>query len=428
MINEFNLRGLKLKVTKLEAGVLTRRQKKKFPYQWAVLIDNGSETAVKPLPFHGLYSLPLHGLYSIREFPGYSCYILEKTKEVVDRGEYNIDEIKILLKFLSVSINTIKIPRYTEFLVRALNDESISSRFYNNVDYESLKCRISYLKDNPEMYKWGTERIYSEQYNKRRYSIYQLVNDLVSDKSEICIDHEITDYKKISIGFIDSKKEDGIWGKIIYKQGNKERANLGITYKLSTGVLSSMCLVRDGGVWTKTIIVKVNSPRLKQRLYGAGIVWGTLISKNELILDLTKLPIIGKQYLSRIDEESYFSACLYCMIQEHAWKRVKKIYKKDDKKVSKKEYRPATSSYLAPCLDSKILGSSSIVLDGLVEKQIIDFSVETRKKELDRAREKKRDITFRYLMSKRMQFWCSKKVNEINISMKYRKLKVNVSD
>lgn len=423
MINEFSLRGLKLKVTKLEAGVLTRGQKRKFPYQWAVLIDNSSKTTVKPYP--------IHGQYSIKEFPGYSCYILEKTKEVSDRGEYKIDEIKILLKFLSVSINTIKIPRYTEFLVRALNDESISSRFYSNVDYKSLKCRISYLEDNPDMYKWGTERTYSEQYNRRRYSIYQLVNDLVSDNSEICIDNEITDYKKISISrrSIDFKKEDNIWGKIIYKQGNKERANLGITYKvLSTDVLSSMCLVRDGGVWTKTIIVKVNSPRLKQRLHSAGIVWGTLISKDELILDLTKLPIIGKQYLSGIDEESYFSACLYCMIQEHAWKKVKKIDKKDDKKVSKGEYHPATSSYLAPCLDSKILGSSSIILNSLVEKQITDFSVETRKKELDRAREVKRDITFKYLMSKRMQFWCSKEINKINISMKYRELKVNVSD
>ena len=418
MTKEFKLRGLKLKVVKLESGSI-REQKKRLFYQQALAVKDGTMTG-------SLYSLC--GSFSLSTTPGFTYYALEKTKDVIERSEYNEEEIKILLLFLGISINSLQIPRHSEFLIRALNDDTLTSAFYDEVDYEKLKSRITYLLEHIGEYKWaGLSEMHVEQYNRRRYSIYQLINDLVRDKSDICIDPEIIEYKKISKGIVhDEKAKEDMWGTITKKQGNLERANLGVLYKRpSTGSLMSRCMVRDGAVWTKSLIVRVNSPSLIKKFYGAKIVSDTLISKNELILDLTKLPVIGKQYLSGISEESYLSACLNCQIQERAWEMVKKEEKEKTSVKEKREYKPSTSSYYAPSLDSKV---SKTMASILVNKYIDDFTPDIRRKELERAKDKKRDMTFRYLLSKRMKFHCIEKMNGVSMSMRIRRIKIYTSD
>lgn len=417
MINEFKLQGLKLKVVKLEPGSI-REQKKRLFYQQALAVKDGTMTG-------SLYSLC--GSFKLSITPGFTYYAIEKTRDVVERSEYSEEEIKILLLFLSVSINSLQIPRHSEFLVRALNDATLTSAFYDEVDYEKLKSRITYLLEHIGDYKWaGLGEMHVEQYNRRRYSIYQLINDLVRDKSDICIDPEIFEYKKISRGVVHEEDKEDIWGTVIKKQGNLERANLGVLYKRpSTGSLIGRCIVRDGAIWTKILIVRVNSPSLIKKFYGAKIVSDTLISKNELILDLTKLPVIGKQYLSRISEESYLSACLNCQIQERAWEMVKKEKKEKAGVKEKREYKLSTSSYYAPSLDSKV---SKTMASILVNKYIDDFTPDIRRKELERAKDKKRDMTFRYLLSKRMKFHCIEKVNGVSMSMRLRRIKIYTSD
>jgi len=418
MINEFKLRGLKLKVVKLEYGSI-REQKKRLFYQQAVAIKDGTTEG---------YFYSLCGKFDLSVNPGFTYYAIEKTKDVVERSEYSEEEIKILLLFLETSILSLQIPRHAEFLVRALNDDTLTSAFYDRVDYADLKSRITYLREHTEDYKWaGSSEVHVEQYNRRRYSIYQLVNDLVRDKSSVCIDPELFEYKKISIGVVREEDKEDIWGTVIKKQGNLERANLGILYKCpSTGSLMSCCIVKDGAVWTKNLIVRVNSPSLIKKLYGAKIVSEKLlVFKNELILDLTKLPVIGKQYLSRVTEESYLSACLNCQIQERAWEMVKKEEKEKTGVKEKKEYKPSTSSYYAPSLDSKVSKTTASIL---VNKYIDDFTPDIRRKELERAKDKKRDMTFRYLLSKRMKFYCVRNINGVSMSMRLRRIKINTSD
>ena len=258
----------------------------------------------------------------------YRLFVLERSKtNKVDR-EYTIDEVKIMSGVCRALIteghSKLTVYRKLELiegLVRAIGRAKPLLHLYT---YGS-KLPDTYQK----IYKslQTTELLKDEKVNKdlfgfpsyqggRRYSIYELINDLVEDNSFIL---DTNNFKLISPiaknEKVETERASDEWCRVLGKTGNKKRANLSIDFlanllaeipennvgiepgKLHVTAPRKICIVKDGVVINSEIAVKVNSKRLQQKLIGTGIVKERLLYKNELILDLSKLPIITRSKL-----------------------------------------------------------------------------------------------------------------------------------
>lgn len=417
MIEEFKLRGLKFKVERIEPGNI-RETKKRLAYQHAVYIeDSGNDFEY----------VSLCGSYRLTPRDGYSCYGLARLRtEAVDRGDYTEGELKILYRLLYSMAKEVKIPKFTEILVRGISDVNLTSLFYDKVRSDLFFGYLRDLCNGVREYKRG--EIHVETYNRNRYSIYQLIKDLVKDGSSISINPDFIKYTRISLSKRPERiKED--WAKVISMQGNKYRANVGILCKPETGSFYSMCLVKDGAVHTKTLVVKINDSRLRRKLYSAGLVFDSLVFGDELILDLTKVPVISKRLVSKITEQDYLRSCLNLIVQERAYKIALKKSPKEEK--AKREgssgpmkYPEKIISYTADFLDGTTKAGLRVI-DNIVNSEIDNFDIEVRKAELKKAEDKKRDMTFRYLMSKRELFWYSGDIDKkLFMSMSIKEKKV----
>ena len=67
--------------------------------------------------------------------------------------------------------------------------------------------------------------------------------------------------------------------------------------KLHITAPRKICIIKDGILINPEISVKVNSNKLQKKLVSTGIVKSKLLYKNELTLDLSKLPIITRDKL-----------------------------------------------------------------------------------------------------------------------------------
>ena len=421
MIEEFKLRGLKFKVERIEPGNI-RETKKRLAYQHAVYIeDSGNDFKY----------VSLCGSYRLAPKTGYSCYGLSRLRtEAVDRGDYTEGELKILYRLLYSMAKEVKIPKFTEILVRGISDVNLTSLFYDKVRSDSFFKYLGDLCNGTRKYERG--EIHVETYNRNRYSIYQLIKDLVKDKSSISINPDLIKYTRISLSKRSERAEED-WAKVVSMQGNKYRANVGILCKPEAGFFYSMCLVKDGAVHTKTLVVKINDSGLRRKLYSAGLVSGSLVFKDELVLDLTRVPVISKGLVSKITEQDYLRSCLNLIVQERAYKIALKKSPKEEK--AKKEgsgdpikYPEKIISYTADFLDGTTR-SGLCVIDNIVNSEIDNFDIEVRKAELKKAEDKKRDMTFRYLMSKREKFGYSEDIDKkLYMSMSIKEKTVYAGD
>lgn len=412
MINEIKLSGLRYKVVRIEPGSI-KEIKKRLVYQHAVSIDDKDVMYVS-----------LCGSCTI----GVPCYALARTYEEPKEREYTTEELRILLGLLWEATMKVKIPRFTEILVRGISDSELNKGFYDHVSSDYFKARIQYLYENPQGYK--RDNVHVSLYDRQRYSVYQLVKDLVKDGAEICIDPEIIKYEKISTGHSPRLPEEN-WVKSIAVQGNKNRANLSILYKLESGSYGSMCFVKDGALHTSLALVRINGDRLKKILYGARVVSDTFIFKNELLLDLEKIPVIGKKFISRVKEDDYLRSCVNLLIQEQAYKFAcynhPEAKEEKERKCEVVKKNEKTRSYTAHCLSAKTNSKGLISYRARkIEGEESDLKV--RKKELEKARKTKRDMTFRYLLSKREKFFCSKEVDGVYMSMQLTEKTIDAGD
>ena len=187
---------------------------------------------------------------------------------------------------------------------------------------------------------------------RKRYSIYELVNDLIEDNSFIL---DTKNFKlispKTSNAKVSTERIPDEWCRVLGKTENKKRANISINFlanilveipennvgiepgPMHVTAPRKICIIKDGLLINPELIVKVNSKGLQQKLVGTGIVKERLLYKNELALDLTKLPIINRSKL-KVDifdvaqtEVRYTMSSIACEYLE------RRIYMRD-KKVS----------------------------------------------------------------------------------------------
>ena len=257
----------------------------------------------------------------------YKAFIIERCK-VNGTSEYTEEEIKImsgvaraLIKERQSKLTVYGKLELLEGLLRAIGKAKPILHLYtfgdplsNTYDkiYKSLHT-TQLLKDE----KVNSELLSFPSYQgRKRYSIYQLVNDLIEDSSFILDTNNFALISpKANNQKVSTERATNEWCRVLGKTENKRRTNLSIDFlanilaeipennvgiepgKLHLTAPRKICIIKDGILLNKELIVKVNSKRLQQRLIGSGIVKERLLYKNELILDLTKLPIINRDKL-----------------------------------------------------------------------------------------------------------------------------------
>lgn len=255
-----------------------------------------------------------------------SAWVVVKEKgKKFETFEYSVDEIRTIISFAgSSSFNYISL---TESLLLSTRCKDLIDDFYQTygisrfgefnkylgsllIDFDKNVTNLNFYSKSIEL-----PSIYSRS---NQYSVVSLLEDLVKDKSYILIDEDILGkkYNKISTSYnylISEKPEilnDG-WGKVEYILGNKTRANLSINMtqnikisvpKNDLGIGDSIevpwsrsyCIIKDGFLWQRRLAVRV-SEKLKNKLKRyKGLVYNELLKSNELLLDLSKLPIISR--------------------------------------------------------------------------------------------------------------------------------------
>ncbi len=416
------LKNVKYELVELGEGSIVEL-KHRLPYQRCFVIGTGVDCE---LSLCGIYNFTAPN-YLVAA--GAKFYTLARIKDVYKRGEYTSEEINLLSRVLSISVDSENNPRLTEILIRAIDDEILTAAFYDQVTEDKLKERVANLV-NGSIYLPG-RKLRPTQYDRQRYSVYQFLQDLVKDKAKIFIDKEYLDhyYTKISASKSLSAGT-GFWGSILSIQGNQERANLSLLIRGEESSLMSLCVVKDGATWMKEMIVRINSPRLRSRLYGAKLVDLKFLGDMEFYLDLENIPVIGKRYLRGVGKKEYLKSCFNLLVQEEAWKKALSLSPgKLDTPTKKTEPEAIVGEKVVHYISQGIgfkMSRSLFNARTWVDNNIHDFTLETRKKELEEARNKKRDIVFRYLMSKKEEWNQTEEVEGRLMSLEKKNIKVRV--
>ena len=252
-----------------------------------------------------------------------SAWVLIKTDKI-DNQEYDEDEKNVIRQVVSSLVRThINI---AEKLVLSLNDLKLEQVFYESYgDLDDLTDRL--VDYDPKKLEEPRVLKFTPIYQRtRRYSVYDLINDLVIDKSELLTDKELIGrYFKIS-----RVKDDGSkfiyskWSKITGKKGNRYRANMSLVIsgrakveipenefgvkpgEVELKAYRSICIIKDGIIWTSQIGVKINNPKLIKKLKSCRVIIGTLMMNNEFLLDLSNLPVVNRNFTRRLNHSSLF--------------------------------------------------------------------------------------------------------------------------
>lgn len=301
MTKSFKLYGLNVEVIRCDGKINTynysstkNADKNNLLYQFG-LIENYTSGEVK-------YSfLDFRFQRESKELPGLNyLWFLNKIKaSEVEYNHYSPDQIKILASFIKYALRInghgeIYSVKMLELLIRGLRDEELVNYFYNypGGDYSIFfESRASSLMGNPGNYKFANE-LPVERFQRQRYSVYRLMKDLVRYKAEISTD--LTKYEYITAGGIEvpkevaEKKGDYDWFPITALLGNNTRANLSLMY--SGG---ARCIIRDGNLHTPELAVRVKDKRFLKKLRSSHIITSTLLFNTDVVLDLTKLQLVG---------------------------------------------------------------------------------------------------------------------------------------
>lgn len=253
------------------------------------------------------------------------AFILCKGYETYHVEDYNENEASILLGWLWFALREDRLG-LAENIVHALKNNNLANRFYetygltSEIFIEDLKNRV--ISSNSKYLNKDFDFERPKIYNGNRYSIVDLVNDLVKYKAEIYINPElIGTYKRISEKTIETHHPLFIdkptyitdeWFRVVGAVRNSERANLSINYRGKVSVhipenkdldvkdetvtldaMRNFCVIEDGMLNMKKLVVRTNDTGFIKKLKQTGLFRNYLLANNEAIIDLTKIPVIS---------------------------------------------------------------------------------------------------------------------------------------
>lgn len=268
------------------------------------------------------------GVHKIEDPKGFKHVIgLELSKTKCEPQNYEQEDLGLIFTCLA------GMPMYfleaVEALVLATKDRDFISLFYKTYGDEGIvgfkKECIKLAQDKLWRPNEKVDAMYPRAYKKgKRYSVYQLLKDLVEDKAKILTDPELVGgYERITASKTEKPEEvipvEDQWQEINNLVGNKTRANLSLQFTsfvdidvpenevgVKPGVrrnlecIKTFSIVRDGVLNMDLLAVRV-SKKLAHKLRAVGCIRMNLIYKNSLLLDLTTIPVISKGDLIKFD-------------------------------------------------------------------------------------------------------------------------------
>lgn len=402
MKTEIKINNSKLKISLLDFktgdNTVIIPNKTGLKYQFIVFTNpvNKKSCPYKMVSSIGLSKIQINPLIS-KEYT--KCWVLEQLKHVpnFEGNSYTKDELNTILSFLSLTI--LDYQDTSEILSLCTKDKNIIAKYYESYGKHGLEEFRLFIKDiikNSEYKVKITEEFYPLNYLRDRYSIQSLISDLISDKASILTNKylvgevkNISSKKEIIPGTSASSSDE--WYKVTGVMGNKTRANLNLMYSkkvlvnipkndfgIEEGLKEyntpgSICLVKDGRLWQKMLGVRVSS-KLSGKLKRLGIVSESLLYPGELLVDLTKIPVISKSRIREITSDYLSSLEVKTALSNIAVEYLEYIYPDSEEILSDKDkflaelgikgdtYYPkrvstkSTESYNVVELKSEILG------------------------------------------------------------------------
>lgn len=325
---EIKINNSKLKIVKVpfERGdsSITLINKAKLKYQFVILtnpVDN-KLCPQKKIDMTGIKKTPLDSNISDSYTECWSLE-LEKNVPVFKDNSYTVDELKLIMSFLYVLVSDNQ--DTSEILSLCTEDYNIISKFYSSYGKSGIDSFKNYIKEcirDPKYSPKITKEHYPINYARNKYSIQNLITDLIIDGAEILTNkYLIGEIDNISIKRKDTSgiqaPSENEWYKVLGVLGNKTRANLSIRFSKKVMIFipnndlgidsgmkkfestGSICLVRDGVLWQKTLGVRVSS-KLAGKLKRLGMVKGDLLYPGEYLIDLSLIPIVSKSKIKEV--------------------------------------------------------------------------------------------------------------------------------
>lgn len=249
-------------------------------------------------------------------------YIITTSGVKSPKINYTLSEKRILVSMVSGLADDHRLDT-AEIFCHAVGNRELLDMFYS--DYGTMDkirelCLKLYETNNIQTMS-DTTKLYPYQYQRPRYSIYDLVQDLVESKAFICTDPELTSgkYKKISRNLkrkASSEIVEDDWNPIIGKSFNKTRANLSINYLAHVKVeipentfgvnpgerllktSRSICLVKDGKVCNTSFGIRIKDGSLVKKLKAAGVIKLELLYPGDYLVNISNIPVISKSKTS----------------------------------------------------------------------------------------------------------------------------------
>ena len=341
------------------------------------LLDLPGVVGRKDLRYKTLYAINPSSVALVGRVPCMSCSFRDliadpSSKSIMEMfGEYYIittsgikdskivytqSEKKILVSVFSGLSDEHRLDT-AEIFCHAIGNRELLDMFYSDygkMDDTRLLCQK--LCEAPSIPSIAdTSKLYPHQYQRPRYSIYELLQDLIQAKAYICTDPDLTGkYEKISRNLKKTSETVGDnWNPVVGQSFNKTRANLNLNYMAlvkvevpanSHGVdpgerelktLRSICLVKDGKVCNTSFGVRIEDRDLRKKLKAAGIVKSELVYAGDFLLDISNLPVVSKSKVSCIRSFDLGTAETWYRLSDIALEYLKRREYKEKKKLDK---------------------------------------------------------------------------------------------
>lgn len=364
MIREIKINDSKLKLVQLDTTKVVRKDvirlefnKRKLKFQFCLKISRGENNTI-----HRFIYSSLNGVYPGRNIvykQMNEIWVIEKTEIKYSGETYTDDDIRVITCFLNTLVRCDYISA-AESLALSTGDKEIVDYFYKYFGSTGKSQFCGYLQDrvySGKKYEITPINIkIQKRYERERYSVQELLYDLVEDGASILVDPDlIEEYKTIGIKKVDSqgsvRSQKEKWCKVVDVLGNSRRANLSLSvyssvlvnipenpYGIPSGEHeykkeSSYCIIRDGILHMNHLGVKVSEP-LAKKLRRYKVLGPELLQEGEYLLNLTKIPVVNKRDLYPIGKDQLVNCEIMYRLWSAAKKYIETIYPETDDGIS----------------------------------------------------------------------------------------------
>ena len=296
MKDEILIRNTKLKLVRLNDSATVSLPKKTMRYQVVITVGE---------PVKGLIDwvttevIGKHLISTPNWDRSKGSWIMVKTNvKNVDLPNYDIEDLRVLSAFIQYTWYKGYIAT-CELLCHASGNEGIIDAFYRSygpLSKAPLGIKFLALKRTNSDFSMAVAREsqYPKCFERRRYSITRLLRDIVKYKAQVLLDSDLVgEYTRISkSGKQKSQIDWSTWSDVSSLVGNKERANISLRVVSKDGNWSSVNVIRDGV--RNLDYIGIKSKELSKILKKRRLVEFTLIQKDEVLINLEKVPVVSR--------------------------------------------------------------------------------------------------------------------------------------